>query len=243
VAAALFHHACHPTIHHANQVSSEFPGAAMTGLERDGHATIALHLQGCCGDVNPDRYDGTTFVPGDQAAVEKTGRTLAGAVVDLLDRPGPAIAPDPHHRRHRVVVPTAAAPSVAELERIAAGDDPVTAGWARLLLERPARRSDPAEVGVHLVRLGKGVSLLGFSAELTSRYGWVVEELGGEGVWPLGYTGGMLGYLVTDEQLAQGGYEADEAPYWFAMPGPLARGAEAVVHAAIADLLGDRSLD
>src|SRR5699024_1124138 len=78
LAATMFHHACHPTLHHDYSVSADFPGAATSALEAD--CDIALYLQGCCGNVNPDHYAGATFLPGEPGDITAMGQALATAV-------------------------------------------------------------------------------------------------------------------------------------------------------------------
>jgi len=46
-------------------------------------------------------------------------------------------------------------------------------------------------------------------------------------VWPVGYANGMIGYMVTERQHGEGGYEPNAYPY-YGRPAPW-RNAEAVV--------------
>lgn len=231
VVATLFHHACHPTLHHGNAVSADFPGAATGALEQTD-CDVALYLQGCCGNVNPDNYDGTSFLAGAPDDIAAMGRALAEAVRATDTSP---IVAELGSRRTVVELPTEPAPEVAELARIAENGDLMTSGWAQILLERPERRSG-APVTVSQLRLGEDVQLLGVSGEATSPYAIHVTEALGERAITLGYCNGMLGYLVSASQLADGGYESVEAPYWFAMPGPLTADAEGVLAEALVSL-------
>lgn len=53
----------------------------------------------------------------------------------------------------------------------------------------------------------------------------------------VGYTGSLAGYLPTDQALAEGGYEADEAFRFYAHPAAFARGSEPAVRHALASML------
>lgn len=231
IVATLFHHACHPTLHHDNAVSADFPGAATAALERDGR-DVALYLQGCCGNVNPDHYDGTAFLAGDAADIARMGEALADAVRSTATS---AVAPDLMSQRRTLQLPTEQPPDTAELQRIARDRDLMTRGWAQLLLDHPERRTG-APVTVSLLRLGEDWQLLGVSGEATSPYANQVTEALGDRAITLGYCNGMLGYLVSATQLADGGYEAYDAPYWFGMPGPLTADAEGVLVEALVSL-------
>jgi hypothetical protein len=43
----------------------------------------------------------------------------------------------------------------------------------------------------------------------------------------------MIGYVTTEQQLAEGGYESREAFRYFAMPGPFAASTESRIRRAI----------
>lgn len=231
IVARLFHHACHPTLHHDNAVSADFPGAATAALERSD-CEVALYLQGCCGNVNPDAYDGTSFLAGDAADVAAMGEALAAAVRSTGTT---SITPELSSRRRTIGLPTEPAPDVDELTRIADTGDLKTGGWARILLDHPQRRSG-ARVTISQLCLGEDVQLLGVSGETTSPYAIHVTDALGDRAITLGYCNGMLGYIVSADQLADGGYEANDAPYWFGMPGRLTADAEGVLAEALISL-------
>nr|WP_246401217.1 neutral/alkaline non-lysosomal ceramidase N-terminal domain-containing protein [Jiangella mangrovi] len=120
---------------------------------------------------------------------------------------------------------------------------PAALATERTTVELPLQDgADPpsAPVVVSSLRLAADLQLLGVSGEPVGAYGRRVAVLSGGTTLPLGYTNGMTGYLVTARQLAQGGYEADEAPYWFGLPGRFAPQAEGVLHRALAAALRPR---
>ncbi|HIT75033.1 MAG TPA: hypothetical protein IAA98_05560 [Candidatus Avipropionibacterium avicola] len=231
--ATLFHHACHPTLHHGNAVSADFPGAAMGSLEENG-SPIALYLQGCCGNVNPDRYEGTKFHSGDSTEILAMGTQLATAVRDLQPSAEP-IHVDLSTDHSAIDLPTEPAPDQATLESIAAGDSLMTSSWAQLLLERPERRHG-APMVLTRVWFGDGLQLLGLSAEVTSPYANSVTAELGERALTLGYCNGMLCYVVSAMQQVDGGYEANDAPYWFGLPGPFTADLEPQLTGALLEL-------
>lgn len=240
-AALLVHYACHPVVHHANAVTSDFAGAAMSQLEAEGTAEISLYLQGSCGDVNPDRYnDEGAFQAGTQADVEAMGSALAAAVI-ALDRTGDwatseaAVAVD----ESIVTLPLRDRPTPDELIRVQ-GADGVEGQWARLLLADRDRLTGPTTVRLTRLRLTASTTLLGLSAELVSHYGRYAKSITDHQMLIMGYTNGMTCYLVTDAQLAEGGYEPAGSPYYFGLPAPLAPGVETVLESAIADQVRQR---
>ncbi|MBZ2198735.1 hypothetical protein KCQ71_21490 [Ruania sp. N2-46] len=234
--ALLVHFACHPVLHHGNAVTPDVAGTLADVLERDT-SPFVMYLQGCCGDVNPDRYEADgEFVNGGQADVEDFARHLAelarGAVADAAPAGPGAVSIS----RRSVVLPLQ---DRAPWQRVIAwaAADGVRAEWARMMLADPARFArDPR---LQLVRIGltRDLSLLGLSGEPVSHYGLFTRELSGGRCLPMGYTDGMTTYLVTRRHLAEGGYEPYEAPLYFGLPAPLAPAAEQLILDEIAALV------
>ncbi len=231
-AALLVQHACHPVLHHDNAITSDFSGAAMSALEGDG-AGVALYLQGCCGDVNPDNYRGTEFLGADQPMIEEFGGRLAAAVAGLLQSDEwraetPAVTVGEHV--FEVPVPDRVPPD--ELHLLAERDD-VRGEWARLMLADPDRHAGPVTVRLTRLTLTETTRFIGLSAELVTRFGRYTKERSGAEAIALGYTNGMTGYLITAQQLAEGGYEPAESPYYFGLPGLLHPSVEDIVLAEL----------
>lgn len=235
VVATVMHHACHPTIHSDNAISADFPGAATASLEANGDTEFAMYLQGCCGNINPNAYVGTLFQHGAGPEITAMGEGLAEAVRALVGR-GEAITPALTWARDTVVLPTEPAPDEAELERLAGLGRLMESGWAELMLARPDRR-EARPLTLTKIGLGDDLQLIGLGAEVTSPYANHVTEAFGPRALTLGYCNGMLTYIVTAEQLADGGYEAEHAMYWFGMPGKFTPAVEPELYAAL-DAIG-----
>lgn len=54
---------------------------------------------------------------------------------------------------------------------------------------------------------------------------------------PCGYSNGMIGYIVTDHQLKNGGYEVDESTKYFALPSRFAEGNQQLIDDALRQIL------
>jgi hypothetical protein len=80
------------------------------------------------------------------------------------------------------------------------------------------------------VAFGDQLGFFTFNAEMVVEYGLLVKR---RLLLPLAYTGGMIGYVTTEQQLAEGGYEAREAFRYFGMPGPFAVSTESRIRRAI----------
>lgn len=237
--ATLFHHACHPTYHHGNAVSADFPGAAMASLEAESE--IALYLQGCCGNVNPPSYRDGRFQSGNKDDLDRMGGHLADAVRALQPTAEP-IAARLATDRADLDLPTEPSPDIPTLEAIAAEESLMRSSWAQLLLDRPERRTG-APMRLSKLVLGEGVQLLGLSAEVTSPYANSVTEALGERTLTLGYSNGMLCYVASAMQQEDGGYEVEDAPYWFGLPGRFTSDLEPILTNALIELGRTRTDD
>lgn len=229
--AILVHHACHPTTAGVTRVSSEFPGVLAERLADTG-AMIA-YLQGTCGDINPRSFIDRVERTMDDADVVAIGEELAADVRAVLDGP----LEDLPVARIEAVRETAwlamqRVPDREELE--AAKDDPgVTGEWARCLLRNPRNLASPLPVEITHLRLGDALGFLAMNAEVTTPYGLAIKEATGGATLPLAYSNGMLGYIITDAQLDQGGYEPGSSTQYFGLPSPFAPGIETSFRAAI----------
>lgn len=233
-AALLVHYSCHPVVHHGNAITSDFSGELSTGLEATT-APVVMFLQGCCGDVNPDRYepDGS-YRDGDQADVEAMGQHLAGLVRSALPqaRPSPAAV---GLRRSRVSLPLQPRLGSAELLRVAETDG-LCGEWARLMREQPHRFKREPHLDLVRVDLARDLHLLGMPAEPVSRFGLHAKKVSGNRCLAMGYTDGMTTYLVTPDQYAEGGYEPHQAPFYLGMPAALQPTSQEPILAAITAL-------
>lgn len=108
---------------------------------------------------------------------------------------------------------------------------PMRTGMRPVALGPKPPGADPLTLTLHGLRLGEAV-LLALNAETFveyARHGRAVSSAAETLV--LGYTDGNIGYLCTDNVYAEGGYEAETTR--------VAMGSEAVVKAAMADLLAE----
>ncbi|WP_135556875.1 hypothetical protein [Paenibacillus cymbidii] len=238
--AVWLHYACHPVITDENRLSDEYPGVAAELLERQlGGGAVVGFLQGACGDINPG--DGVRVIRGGAAEVAACGaafaeaaqRVLAGALRPVAPRPGGI-----GWRRRVAPLPLQPLPARERLEQGAAQPG-VDGEWCRIQLARFAGLQPWLPFEATVLAVADGLSLLGMNAEAVVAYGLLAKRLSAGAVLPLGYTNGMIGYVVTAAMLDEGGYEPVASTIYFAMPAPFAREAEAIVRDTLAELLRD----
>lgn len=232
--ALLVHYACHPTINELARVSSEFPGFMCDRIrQRLGNHAIVAFLQGCCGDINPLPFLDRGKRPIGHADVVEMGEILATDVASILDGTMEQLELDRvTTSREIAMLDMQRVPSPEELAE--AKDRPdVTGEWARVLLADPARCASQLGVEITHLRLGEYLGFLAMAAEVTTPYGIAIKTRTHGSTLPLPYSNGMLGYVVTDDQLARGGYESVESATYFGLPSPFAAGIEQSFTAAI----------
>ncbi|MGG4034727.1 glucosamine-6-phosphate deaminase [Paenibacillus cisolokensis] len=236
------HAACHPTTTGDNIVFPEFPGVAMEAVENAlGEGAVAAYLQGYCGDVRPALIRDGAFCRGSADDAERLGIRLAEAVLRVLERPmEPLAASELRWEELIVPLPLRRVPARAELQA-KCGEDGIVGEWAaRLLgeLENTGRLPDSVPLRLGALRLADGLTLLAADAEMVVEYGLFAKRELEEGVLPVGYTNGMTGYVPTDRQLAEGGYEAADSSLCFGLPSPYAAGIERNIKEGMRTLTG-----
>ncbi len=237
--AVLSHYACHPTTTDRNEVSSEFPGVAMEMLEqRLGAGVTSFYLQGCCGDVRPMLVRDGEFYRGDDTDVVRLGEQLAIAIERVLDHGMRKIVPCSLFSRSLTVeLPLQQMPSISQL-RESLQEEGVKAEWARLLLDVPSRMRPTVALRMNRIQLAEGLALLAMNGEIVSTYGFYVREHWGDDMLPIAYCNGMIGYIPSSAQIAEGGYEADESHYYFGVPSVYDCSVEERIKQAIKALAG-----
>ena len=256
--AVLFNHACHgTTLGGGNrEISSEWMGAACRRLhERLDADAVPVFLQGCCGQINPDRH-------GDERSfgeVERLGGMMADAVLAALAAAKPMDPSGLRARLEHIQLPLQDPPDLAsaragveragrELEQARQGG--ANAYWVRALksqvryaqwvlsLAESGARDLTLEFAVQAVALGD-VAVVGLSGEVFFDF---AQQIAAESPFPhtivLGYTNGCTGYVPTAQAFAEGGYEPEGSFTWYGTL-PLAPQAGEVMVAEAGRVLGD----
>lgn len=234
--AMLFSHACHPTTLGGENLffSAEWPGAAVAHLkslfsEQGDDAgwakgALPIFLQGCCGDINPNRRSSWEAIDANGLTVARAAHTARWSAHGRLDETLDAA-------EETVELPLLPPPSVEECDRTIAEweatlerDRAANASEGRLLFDRGrlewaqvareiAARPDFHETQpftIQRLTLG-GVHLLGFPAEMFVQYQLDFSTQSPAPVFSLGYTNGCWNYVPTAAEYTRGGYEVDDA--------------------------------
>jgi hypothetical protein len=227
--ALLFSHACHGTTlgGENREISAEWMGAACLELQaRLKSGAIPMFLQGCCGNINPDREE-RSF-----QQVARHGAAMAEAVLAAVRTAQPVSGEALRARLMQVQLPLQNAPGPAaaraELARAEAelarakqvGQHPYRVRtraelvhyWQGVLslAERGARELK-LPFAVQAMAIGD-VALVGLSGEVFLEFAHQIAAASPfRHTVVLGYSNGCTGYVPTAEAIAEGGYEPDQS--------------------------------
>ena len=247
--ATVVNLACHGTVLGPENllVSADWPGAMRARLEQ-AVGGLALFLQGAAGDLNP-RVNVQTPEAG-WAAVRSLGEEVANAALEacargttpLLGRPIGLV-------RQELWLPLEAAafsdspPPTYRRPLTRVAGLPTWLAWlVDPLLDRryPWRSRVEAQRGlwhvplrINAARIGD-LALVTFAAETFTEIGMAIKAASpAQHTLFASVSDGCIGYLPTAGAHDQGGYEVDQAPYFYRYPGRLARDcAERAIDAA-----------
>lgn len=168
-------------------MSADFPGEAQAFVEKvyDGK-TLALFLQGCCGDIRPN-LPGDPYRCADEADIQWAGHDLGGAVVRALAR---SMTREARSKRPTVYKLRCA----SERVKLTGKDGPVEAELMAM------------KIGPYLILTMPGEPMV--------EYGLKLERDIADRAIPivLGYSNGGIGYIATADAYKVGGYEPTQSP-------------------------------
>lgn len=229
--------ACHPTSLGPGNVraSTDWVGAMRHQVERETGVLCAF-VQGACADLNPSTRHNTATQWATRAML---GQSVAGSVRAALLALEPLDTAPLRHTALTVPVPLEANAGATPRDALAAfaGVPPAVIDpllnalfpWAADI------KRDGNQLTVNLRadvgRLG-GLTFFGIGAEVFTEIGMTLKDAY-PGALVGGVTNGCIGYLPTATEHDLGGYEVDVAPYFFRLPGRVAREAATTVTAAL----------
>jgi hypothetical protein len=243
VVCLLFSVSCHPSTWYELEVSADYVGVATGLLNAHFDTDGALFLQGCGGDTKAYTIavDEDHWRRGTWEDVERAGKDVAEAVIARVAQGLTPITPAldaclfdmqwqmepvPPKRFYQDVIDN---PSERAERKI----------WAADMLARLARFGSLPQtlpVGIHGVKLGEGLRLVGMEGETVAEIGTLMLDYYKTGVTvPMGYTNGSQVYLTVSHMRDEGSYETDS--YWeYHLPAPLAIGMERTMLEALDEL-------
>ncbi|SDN08910.1 Neutral/alkaline non-lysosomal ceramidase, N-terminal [Fictibacillus solisalsi] len=234
--ALLTHYTCHPTTTGDNAVSSEFPGHAMTVLEESyNQRFVAGYLQGCCGDIRPALIKDGQFYRGKQEDIERLGMKLAKKIDEVLTNGQWSGVEVEEFQVHSSEIRLEFYDQHGFEETIQPVE--MKSEWKRAVQKKFFGQGNTVPLQMTLWKISSSLSFLAFNAEVVTEYGLQLKEKYEGKIIPLPYSNGMIGYVPTANQISEGGYEAIESCYYFALPSPFSKEIEMEIYRGIDELI------
>lgn len=232
--AVLFSYACHNTTMGFNKFCGDYAGYAQEYLQADHEGLTAMFFTGCGGDQNP--YPRRKF-----EHVQQHGRALANAVEAALETVPKPVSGPLKLAYGEVSLDFAPPPSVADLEKLAAGTAEPASGHARRLLKElkeAGKIRSTYDYPIQIIRFGSDWTVVTLGGEVVVDYSLRLErELTPGPVTVAGYSNDVFGYVPSLRVLQEGGYEAGDAMLWGSLPGAFAPNVEDKIIAKVHELV------
>jgi len=223
----LFSYACHPVVLGSSNllISADYPGYATKVIESVWKGSVAMFIQGCCGNIN------SKVVGGSFDDAERLGGILGKEVTRVAERSGIEEGLPLCSSIRKVELPLQELPSEEEIEkerieysnrlslakqRNQHGDIILWEGfleWADTTsqLIRKGERHLNKEIELQVMRVGE-TAIAAIPGEPFIEIALGVKERSKfKHTIVAGYTNGCIGYMPTPEAIEQGGYEVDTA--------------------------------
>ena len=209
-------YACHATVLPFYQWSGDYPAFAQQALEKSHPGAVAMFVAGCGGDQNP--------LPRRKVELaEQYGQMLADSVeAVLLGKNQEALPAQVEAAYTEVPLPYARVPTKAELMADSMSTNKYIARRAQILLagiEKGMTLQPTYPYPVQVWTLGPDRRMVFLGGEVVVDYALRIrKELGGNNVWPAGYSNDVMAYIPSLRVLKEGGYEGGGAMLYYGLP-------------------------
>jgi hypothetical protein len=224
--AVLFGYACHNTTltgeHYS--ISGDFAGVAEAGLETSEPGVVAMFMQLCAGDQNPNPRGQEEYVArhGEALAAE-VRRVLSGNMSAVKGETGAAL-----QWRDLPLQPHTRDDFVKMLE----SREPVRVRFAREMIARYDERRPMrhATLPVQAIRLAKDLAIVALGGEPVVEYAAQIKAAHPKlRLIVAGYSNDVMGYIPTARMLEEGGYEPVASTLYYGIAAPFAPEVESLV--------------
>ena len=222
--AVLFGYSCHNTTLTSStyQVSGDYAGFAQADLEAAHPGVIALFLQLCGGNQNPNPR-------GKIEQAKAYGKQLADAVDASLAGKGTRLS-GPIRVAYEIIELDFAPQSREVFEKDLKNPNAARRARAAAMLEHPERS---VTFPVQAIRLNHDLTLFALGGEDVVEYALRAKKEFSGNVIVAGYSNDVMAYIPTKKILAEGGYEPVDSMAAYGHPGPFADDVEERVFAAM----------
>jgi hypothetical protein len=234
--ALMFGYACHATTLSYMKFCGDYPGFAQEELEKAYPGAVALFVNGCSGDQNPQPR-------GKIELAQHHGKSLALAVEAGLLTPKKRPLQGPLKAAlERVDLAFATPPTKEQLEQKLQSKNNYEVQHAQRLLAiiaREGKLETSYPYPVQVIHFGPDLAMVALGGEVVVDYSLRLKrELKWPAVWMAGYSNDVMGYIPSLRVLKEGGYEAGGAAIYGSHPGPWSDKVEDTIIGKVMELHG-----
>lgn len=223
----MVHFPCHANISSENNVHPDFAGVALRILDEKYPGSISMYLQGAAGDLRPNVVLGDRFLSQNYERAKEFAGFFAEDVEKTLGKEPENIQFDVHTSERDVKLKMNHLKSEEELTALLLSDVQVQREYAEKVLEKGNR--DYELLKLKRIDFGKKLTLVLFNCELSQDYAYFLRSQDRK-ILAVTYADGMIGYVCTAKQIAEGGYEPSESALYFALAGNFIPESEEAIH-------------
>ena len=216
--AVMFGYACHNTTLGFMKFCGDYAGYAQEELEKAHPGVVALFVNGCSGDQNPQPR-------GTMELAKHHGKSLALAVEAGLLTPAkrPVQGPVKAAFEHADLA-FATPPTKEQLQEQLKSKNNYEVEHAKRLLaiiEHEGKLETSYPYPVQVIHFGDDIAVVTLGGEVVVDYSLrIKKDLGKPVVWVAGYSNDVMGYIPSLRVLKEGGYEGGGAMIYGSHPGP-----------------------
>lgn len=215
---AVYQYACHCTTlgPDFNQISGDWAGLSANRLEELNPGSLFLPVIGCGADANPEpRTSYEAAIQHSLQMVDAVSRVLKEKELEPLPRPS--------NVQFGMVGLEPEQPTQTQLKEAAASNDPNESRWAKRMQQTRlamGRLPESVPLPIHVWTFGDALSWVFLGGEVVVDYQFTIEkELPTGKTWVAAYCDDVPGYVASEAQRPEGGYEVDYSMIFYLQPG------------------------
>lgn len=222
----VVHYACHANIAGENTVHPDYPGIALKLLDQTYPGCVSIFWQGCTGDLRPRNILGSHFAEGNYEKARLFAEDFAEDCKRALSQSGKQVAEKPVVRTEELLLPLDNRKTHRQLQECLISHDEIQRVWAQKVLEKDNPKVE--KLRVKYLKYGEELAVYFFGAELSQEYAAYARKLNPAAICTA-YTNGMVGYVCTEQQIREGGYEPSGSTRYFALGGSFSVSVEQII--------------
>lgn len=226
--AIVFGYACHNTTLGGDiyEFNGDYAGFAQAQLEKQHPQAVAMFVQGCGADANPNPR-------GKVEQAKEYGQSLAAAVEKAMGGSLASIG-GPLKSSYQVFPVDFAPPPARDAWEVLAKSKDIYRRWqAQELLkvmDRDGKLPATYPYPLQVWQFGKDLTFIAMGGEVVVDYDLrFKKEFGADRLWVAGYSNDVFAYIPSRRVLEEGGYEAADAMIYYVQPGPFAPSIEETI--------------